>query len=301
MVRAGLQTALAGQGIRDIAICRDVEQLRTHMEDEIVDIVICDVDVAGASFLEFSQGMRQFRWGLNPFALLIATAGAGTADDMRVGLNGGSDSLLRKPLPMGALTNRLQSLIEQRERFIATGDYVGPNRRAKPRPQIAAAPREVRTGFAAPNTLREKILGTATQDHLERLILTGWDCVQREQDRIRSATVAGLVERILAYYDGLTGLRSHLYDLHRLADLCAAVRGTRADPNDPVVTIAAALASVAKLIMRQPEAPSSKLLHLLPPLGEVIQQIMQERQIPPDVLGRIAQEVARFPGIGETG
>ena len=69
-------------------------------------------------------------------------------------LDAGTDDLVRKPISIKLLTDRITYLIENRKDFVATSGYVGPERRKGVRPENEAAAQ-----VAVPNSLREKAAG----------------------------------------------------------------------------------------------------------------------------------------------
>ena len=132
-LRSGLQAALYGRGLRDVIICKDGPGLVKTLEDEVIDLIVCDVDLPGFDFCQMAQSVRQRDCGRNPFAMIISTLSDASVGEVRKVINAGVDRVVRKPMSMTVLTGHVDALTQSRRPFVATERYVGPSRRAQVR------------------------------------------------------------------------------------------------------------------------------------------------------------------------
>ena len=255
VVRSGLQAGLFGHGIRDVIVCKDAEQLRDALSREVIDLVICDVALPGSPFVWLAQEMRQYKTGRNPFALLVATLNEASAEEVNAGISGGADAMVKKPFPISAITERLQPMMQARRPFIATNDYVGPNRRKSKRPQERPL-----KAIDAPITLQEKAQGRVNPEHLQKVVDQGWAKLEKARAMNQMETLIGVIDRVLAFYDGHGTIDSHRRDLERLVSLSQQAAGNlRASSGTQTST----LPEIVKLIAKRPLAPHQSQLHML--------------------------------------
>jgi DNA-binding response OmpR family regulator len=257
VVRAGLQSGLFRHGIRDVLVCRDVDQLRQALTQEIIDLVICDVSLPPIPFAAVGQEIRQYRMGRNPFALMIATLSEASSEEVRAGINGGADSMVRKPMPISAITDRLAPLLRVRRPFVATEDYVGPNRRNNHRESEMDG-----SVIDTPITMREKAFGRHAPDHLQVLIDHAWAQIEQVRQRQTAETLLRIIDRVLAFYDGFGTIEGQKFDLNRLTSLCSRSDQPRLGVRSPEQG-STGLADVVKRIAASPLAPHQSQLEQL--------------------------------------
>ncbi|EKV30174.1 response regulator receiver domain protein [Caenispirillum salinarum AK4] len=129
-----LRSSLYYMGFRDTEWAETVQDLEEVAERVKPDIIIAAMDLpggdAGAYFRRIRTGMSR----VDPFTPIIAVLSEAAPDTVRRGVDSGADDLLIHPWSEGYLDQRLHNLIHARKPFVVTSSYVGPERRAVPRP-----------------------------------------------------------------------------------------------------------------------------------------------------------------------
>ena len=148
-----LREALAQSGIRKVHPFQTGAGLTEALAAQQPDLLVIDVDAPDL------DGFRVIRWlrtdpaSPNPFVCILATSWQPTETLLHKVDNAGADSLLVKPTSPKQMAIHIHTLLEARKRFTVSADYIGPDRRKKPRegPLIPS--------LDAPNTLRLKVGG----------------------------------------------------------------------------------------------------------------------------------------------
>ncbi len=78
-----MHDALFREGVREIIICKDALHLRTALNQEIIDLLICDVTLPGLNLPQLMQDVRQRRIGRNPFMAVMAMLPEASLEDVR--------------------------------------------------------------------------------------------------------------------------------------------------------------------------------------------------------------------------
>ena len=194
-LRSGFQTALYHRGLRNIEVCKDSGALIGLLQTEIIDLVICATDLPGLDFYDLIQQVRHGSIGRNPFALVLATIGEATLDDIRHIMNAGVDRVAVKPLSMSDMTACINALANARKPFVATESYVGPSRRGTARVEQGG------DGMDAPNTLQVKLAGAPPGEaRLESLIGRGRAAVGTLRLQTSCQAIARSAHRVVVHF-----------------------------------------------------------------------------------------------------
>lgn len=153
--RATLKHDLRSLGFTKISVCDSVAKLGEEIRLDTPELVFFDIDKQRSHVCELLQAMRSGQLGKNPFVVAIALTWKAEHEAIAAALKAGADDIVAKPVGPSVLNERLINLIEQRKQFIATGEYVGPDRRPNNRPQSE----DELDGFVVPNGLRHKTTG----------------------------------------------------------------------------------------------------------------------------------------------
>jgi DNA-binding response OmpR family regulator len=290
-LRSGLQAALYGKGLREVMVCKDVTSLATTLHDDLIDLVVCDVNLPGLDFCDMAQRLRQNAYGRNPFTLLIATLSDASVNEVRRMINAGVDRVLRKPVPMNVIMDHIDALVDARKPFVATEGYVGPTRRAAPRKDESWE--EL---VPVPNTLRSKIVEKTNDDRLQMMVEEGWAKLEEMKAFSSTASINRLINRILAHYDGNGSAETLRTDLNRLVAVSRNLMRRSRGSADHIVGLTSSLISVTVQIAQSPQAPQRVHLQLLAKLGEVIRRTISAKQESIEVIQKIAETVERFSG-----
>jgi CheY-like chemotaxis protein len=259
---APLRSAMVERGLRHVTICRDAGHLANALEHRSVDVLLCDIDLAGLKFRETMQRIRRNELGRNPFLQIVAMMGDTGRHHIQHLIGAGVDDLIRKPIPANRLASRLQALTRQRKPFVIAESYIGPNRRKGQR---------VTEGYSllpVPNSLRSKVVDGLHPTQVQETIDRGWRLVTEAQSRTRRNAITSLTRRILNFYDGKGSPEELRRDLSYLVSKAEELidRHRRTDTQH-VAEIAACMGAVALRMMESPTAPKPKDVKLIPHLS----------------------------------
>ena len=116
-------------------------------------MLICGTEFPDGDACKFIAAIRHSEIGANPFIPVIATTWDPTPELVRKIIDSGADDLVVKPISVGHLLERVQSLVYKRKPFVVTTDYVGPDRHRTPSRMAETALIDV------PNPLKARITG----------------------------------------------------------------------------------------------------------------------------------------------
>lgn len=153
-----IRSTLHYLGFRAVSWGYTLADLRELAESRRPDLIIASHDLPGGDTGQYLQHIRRARTSIDPFTPIIAVLAEASPDAVRRGIDSGADDLLIHPWPTGYLDGRLEKLIHTRKPFVVSGDYVGPDRRAKARPGPQAAV------LTPPNVLEAKALRRQTDE-----------------------------------------------------------------------------------------------------------------------------------------
>lgn len=133
-VASSLRTMLRGLGMTGVKTFAKSDELESTLMTLAPDILILS-EGEGFDIFEVTKRIRYALLGRNPFTviLLLITPGDNKAS-ISAALKSGADSALMKPVASGQLVERLSQLAFRRLPYIATTDYIGPERRPTERP-----------------------------------------------------------------------------------------------------------------------------------------------------------------------
>jgi DNA-binding response OmpR family regulator len=151
-VRDSLRSIMRAEGMRRINTFIRFEDFIETLKKSTPDLLLLADDFDDNIF-DVVRDIRHFRLGNNPFMLITMLIASDNEGGMKKVIQCGADDVLIKPLAPGKLLERIGHLAFNRLHFIATTDYVGPERRRQnDRPSII--PR-----FEVVNTMKDKAEG----------------------------------------------------------------------------------------------------------------------------------------------
>ena len=151
-MRQSFRNALAHDGYRNIRAISRLSLLIEILNATFADLLILDVDMPDGDSTRLAREIRNGAIGRNPFVAIIMTSWKSDGSLVRTIIDSGADTLLVKPLAPAQLFSRIENIINERNKFVVTADYLGPDRRDR---QSAAGTKQ----FDVPNTLKEKLEG----------------------------------------------------------------------------------------------------------------------------------------------
>jgi len=251
-IRNALKIALAHSGLNHIQYASAVPHLTDAIAHSVgPDILICDMDMDEGAACHLVTALRNNDLGRNPFLCVIGMSWTPTPAVVNQVSSSGVDHLIAAPVAPREILNRISSMVFHRAPFVVTADYVGPDRRkASNRPSHIPL-------IDAPNSLREKAMGTWKFAEFERNIMNEVSRLNTCKIDRQAENIMSLADLIAAQTgDGAPGVIRHLiqrlnrmveamdqrateHGFHHVSELCrASVEVTRtiryaSGPPDP--------------------------------------------------------------------
>lgn len=258
-----LQAAMQPRGLREISVCRNVDGLMAALDQTLVDVLLCDIELSGLKFRETMQLIRNNEIGRNPFMHIVAMVGLSGRDMVQRLMGAGVDDLIRKPMPAARLAGRFDIMTRPRKPFIVGDSYVGPNRRRIPRAGDAYHM------VSVPNSLRSKSVDNLHPTQVQDLIDRAWVEVADRKSRSRRDVIGVLTRRVMSFYDGQGSPDELRRDLRYLMVKAEElIRRHWETETAHVAEIAACMSGVARRIMQSPTDPGETDLKLMPHLAD---------------------------------
>lgn len=124
-----LRETLTIIGFRKIEAHQSLDSTRLAIAEAAPELLILDLDDERPAVISLMREIRLRRMGDNPFLVVIGTTWDGDKKSVSGVLNAGADDLLLKPLSVDFVQSRLMNQIDKRKPFVATPNYIGPDRR----------------------------------------------------------------------------------------------------------------------------------------------------------------------------
>jgi len=153
--RALIEDTLRDIGFSKITSCDNLGQFIVILGIEKPDLVFVDIDAEPDKAFQAIRDIRKGEAGENAFIVTVALTQKPELEAVRAALNAGFDDMVVKPVTARALRQRVVNQIENRKEFIATDDYVGPDRRAENRELTE----DDLASIKVPNSLRHAATG----------------------------------------------------------------------------------------------------------------------------------------------
>jgi len=152
-----LDDTLRQIGFRHLAACENPGQFAVLLGIENPDLVFLDIDAQPDAAYQTIRGIRDGDLGEDPFVVIVAMTSRPDVESVEAALGAGADDMVVKPISSLALQQRIVTQIDSRKEFIATDDYLGPDRRA----EIRDLDESDILSIVVPNGLRFAVTGDA--------------------------------------------------------------------------------------------------------------------------------------------
>lgn len=288
--------ALSTRGIREPAICRSAEALRSALTGA-PDLVLCDVDLPGLDICAIAQDIRFGRLGRNPFAVLIATARPSTGTDLNKVMQSGIDYIVLKPMTADQVLRRVDGFTRSRKPFVVTEDFIGPSRRTKRRNDGSDDDMT-----PVPNTLRIKVLHNDRLSLLSKVLEVGLQRMGKKKSETQVKSVSRLTRRIVDLHKQATvagtGLsqaewrRAVTVLVGKSEAVVAEHKGSSA--TDHVGEIAARIHQLARRWVEHADRPPSVEMILITQLSDALLGANAQDKDVPEIAREIAAVVDNF-------
>lgn len=161
-VRESMRAMMRGEGFRRTRTFARMDDLLNAIKEAPPDLLIAADDIDGTLF-DVIRDIRHFKIGRNPFIMITLMVRAESDDAVKRAILAGADDVMIKPVSPGKLLERIAHISMNRLPFIATTDYVGPERRRQ-----SDRPSKIRQ-LNVVNTFKAKVQGQRmTQAELAR-------------------------------------------------------------------------------------------------------------------------------------
>ncbi len=291
LLSRNISDALGARGLKDLAICRDAEQLKQAMVP-MVDVVMCDVDLPGMDFCETAQEIRRNKNGSNPFTVLIATARPSAQADVGKVIKSGIDDFLVKPMTADLVMRRVGAFAEGRKPFVVTDGYVGPSRRTKRREDGSDDDL-----IQVPNTLRSRVVDNARISQLRDILSAALSDVENKKTETRLKSVVRLTQRLqhqLADHGRVGDLRRTLDLLVEKAEEVVREHAGSSVPH--VAELAARISKLARRAAGAQDRPSQMEVNLLVKLSDAVMSSFTASAAAQEIAGQISGMVDKYLG-----
>ena len=263
-LRALVRSSMRREGFGDVRLFATLQPMIRAIGERPPDLVLVDGAMPDGDACRAIRDLREGRLGSNPFVPTIVMSWQPTQSLVRNVMNCGSDDLIAKPNSPEQILVRIGALAHRRKPFVATSDYIGPDRRADDAPEI---PRIV-----VPNTLRSKALGEPVDEiSMRGAINDALRTINEERLRRNAAAIAELVGLLIPSYRTRTAdddiLKAATRLLSVVEDTGRRLRGTS---YEPVAELCRAMQAVAARMVEVHPVPVPKDLDLLPRLAEAV-------------------------------
>ena len=261
-IRRLVKSTLLGIGFGTVSECGTAADARRIVESTESDLLIVDLDHEGKAVCDIINDIRHARLGTNPFVTIIGLSHSPAEEVIEKVLDAGTDDLVRKPISTTLFSERITNLIQNRKDFVATSDYVGPQRRKGVRPETEEAAK-----VEVPNRLRDKASGTKTRDGSGKI---DEGAILRAAEAVNLQRLSGLVLLIIsqsaqlekAVTGGANGV-DIVEDVSRLSNLVAEAKRIKLSQSvQDTSQLNASMARVMTAISESP-APTSCQIEVL--------------------------------------
>ena len=127
-MREGLRGTLRAEGMRRTRTFARLEDLLNALRERSPDLIVLADDIDPTIF-QIVKDIRNHKIGRNPFIVISFMVKPEDERSIKKATLAGADDVLIKPVAPGPLLERISQLGKKRLPFIATTDYVGPERR----------------------------------------------------------------------------------------------------------------------------------------------------------------------------
>ena len=185
---------LRSQGLRH---CRAVTRL-----DDLVETIhrtppdfIAVADTFDDEIFHRMRDVRHHRIGVNPFIVITFMVDPDNDKAMKRAVLAGADDVMIKPIAPGKIVERAKKIAYHRSPFIATTDYIGPDRRQDNRKSVIPLLEVI-------NTLRDKMEGNkVTMVALKSMVEKNMKSVRSAQLDSHGLRLGYVCNLILKAYD----------------------------------------------------------------------------------------------------
>ena len=284
-----IRDAVHGAGFRRVNVVVSIDALRRAVRDSELDMLVLEAKQQVNEICEHIHDIRHGRLGKNPYLVITVITWNPSDAAIRTFINAGADDIITMPVSIGTVTSRVDHIVENRQKFVATSRYVGPDRRSPDRTDEAAD----LGSFEVPNGVRYK----ATSDQSAKVDLEKIERANRivQEHRLRRTTlqfgqITAKLERFTKEKPGEKVPGKELSEMSELVQYIA--RQTQDDARQEVLDLVGSLEKIMNEAIFEGR-PESNLFALLRVHGEALLALLRGEEEAADLVVRAVFTAAK--------
>ena len=274
-MRRTIREALNSVGFRGIRDYLAIEQAREAIITYNPDLLICDLDRDQDTICSIIADIRHGNIGSNPFMVIMLLTWDPQVNAVNFAMQTGVDDIVTMPISVRLLKQRIDKMINNRKRFVATEDYVGPERRA-----YSSQEEEEGNGsnnFQVPNSLRHKTTGDETAAAHKDVIEDASQLVTQHRLTELTTQVSALATQAKNQAKKLNGDNNPAMTLIKVTRLLDQISShVDAQGNDNLIILADSMHRVVNVIA-ETDDPAHGLWDILVLSGQAMSAILWDR------------------------
>lgn len=104
------------------------------MRDRTFDVIFCDINMRPMDGKQFTKHVRMAPASPDPYVPIIICTGHAEIDHIRDVRDAGANEVLRKPITVNNVYERIRAIVERPRPFVRSDSYHGPDRRRQDLP-----------------------------------------------------------------------------------------------------------------------------------------------------------------------
>ena len=274
-IRRTIREALNSVGFRGIRDYLDIEQTRGAIVTYNPDLLIFDLDRDQNDVCSIIADIRRGNIGSNPFMVIMLLTWDPRVNTVHFAMQTGVDDIVTMPISVRLLEQRIAKMIHDRKRFVATEDYVGPERRAhSPQGEEEA---DGSNNFLVPNSLRHKATGDETAAAHKDVIENANQLITQHRLADLTTEVSALAIQAKNQAKRLNNDNNPARTLIKVTRILDRISShVDAQGNDNLIILADSMHRVVE-VMAQTDDPANRLWDILALSGQAMSAILWDR------------------------
>ncbi len=274
-MRRTIREALNSVGFRGVRDYFEIEQAREAVVTYNPDLLICDLDQDQDAICSIIADIRRGNIGSNPFMVIILLTWNPQVNSVNFAMQTGVDDIVMMPISVRLLEQRIDKMINNRKRFVATEDYVGPERRAYSSQEEEEA--NSSNNFKVPNSLRHKATGDESAAARKDVIEYAAQLITQHRLTELTTQVSALATQAKNQAKKLNGDNNTAKTLIKVTRLLDQISShVDAQGNDNLIILADSMHRVVDVIARS-NKPAAGLWDILVLSGQAMSAILWDR------------------------
>lgn len=264
-VRFGLIGMLRQQGLRNLRGVSTTEDLIEEIKSNPADLIAV-ADTLGDDGYKTIRDLRHNKLGSNPFAVVTYMVSPDNQNGVTRAVMAGADDIMVKPVAPGKIVTRAQHIAYNRIPFVATTEYIGPNRRRDGRKSEIPLIKVI-------NTLKTKLEGKEVKPEvLSQAVAAGFKSVRTAQLDSQGLRLGYVCNLVLTAYDENTIDPELEHNLLVLVQCLDEASDAATEVNEPELSeICGKFARRIEELITHYEEPDEKSLTLIRTLTKAFQ------------------------------